>query len=73
MGFSETKKILNDLLYQFNGNGDVKPGILRVMEAMGGCFYLTYQNGAGKTSIKIDPKEFDCKGVLVKYILNLVY
>ena len=44
MEFAQTKEILNDLLFQYNGNGDTKPGILKVTDAMGGCFYLTYQN-----------------------------
>lgn len=73
MEFAQTKEILNDLLFQYNGNGDTKPGILKVTEAMGGCFYLTYQNEKGKQNIKIDPSQFACKGTLAKYILNLVF
>ena len=48
MEFAQTKEILNDLLFQYNGNGDTKPGILKITEAMGGCFYVTYQNEKGK-------------------------
>lgn len=73
MEFAQTKEILNDLLFQYNGNGDTKPGILKITEAMGGCFYVTYQNEKGKQSISIDPSQFTCKGALAKYILNLVF
>ncbi|MGN1275994.1 MAG: hypothetical protein ACI4UK_03280 [Floccifex sp.] len=72
MKFEETKKILNDLLFQFNGHKQ-NSGLEKITEAMGGCFLISYKKNDEKYQLNINPKSFSCKGELCKEILNAIY
>lgn len=69
MTFKETKIILNDLLWQFNGNKE-KCGLCRITEAMGHSFDVVFHDNK---MVNINPKDFSCKGELAKFILDLCY
>ena len=69
MSFNETKTVLNDLLWQFNGNREDN-GICRITEAMGHCFNVEFNN---QNQMNINPSEFNTKGELAKFVLNAIY
>ncbi len=69
MTFNETKVILNDLLWQFNGNKG-NNGLCRITEAIGHSFDVVVNDNK---KINIDPKKFSSKGELAKFILDICY
>ncbi len=69
MSFIEAKAVLNDLLWQFNGNKNTS-GLCRITEAMGHSFDVQFNSD---NLVNINPKNFENKGQLAKYILDIVY
>ena len=58
MEFAQTKEILNDLLFQYNGNGDTKP-----FECVGTIEEVQY-------AIYLVSNQYFAKGEPLPYILN---
>ena len=69
MSFNDTKIILNDLLWQFNGNRE-ENGLCRITEAMGHSFNVQFNDDR---MVNVNPKDFENKGQLARYILDMVY